>query len=94
VIAACGSSSTSSSPAAPQTGAQIFASAGCGGCHTLAAAGSHGNVGPNLDDLKPSYTAALAQVTHGGGGMPAFSGQLSTSQIKRVARYVYSSTHG
>ena len=33
---------------------EVFASAGCGGCHTLKDAGSSGNVGPNLDDLKPS----------------------------------------
>ena len=35
-------------------GKQVFASAGCGGCHTLKDAGATGNVGPNLDDLKPS----------------------------------------
>jgi mono/diheme cytochrome c family protein len=32
-------------------GAQVFASNGCGGCHTLAAAGSGGTVGPNLDEV-------------------------------------------
>jgi mono/diheme cytochrome c family protein len=31
-------------------GAQVFASNGCGGCHTLAAAGSGGVTGPNLDE--------------------------------------------
>jgi len=30
-------------------GAQVFANNGCGGCHTLAAAGTTGTVGPNLD---------------------------------------------
>ncbi len=37
------------------TARRIFAAAGCGGCHTLAAdAGSNGAVGPNLDEAKPS----------------------------------------
>ena len=31
-------------------GAKIFSSAGCGGCHALEAAGSTGNVGPDLDE--------------------------------------------
>ena len=37
----------------PAAGETVFASAGCGGCHTLEAAGSSGKVGPNLDDAKP-----------------------------------------
>ena len=32
-------------------GKQVFTSAGCASCHTLATAGAHGNVGPKLDDL-------------------------------------------
>ncbi len=69
-------------------GATIYQSAGCGGCHTMAAAGSAGAVGPNLDDLKPSYDAVMTQVTNGGGGMPAFSGSLSADDIKNVSAYV------
>src|SRR3954469_5878454 len=34
-------------------GKQVFAKAGCGGCHTLDAAGASGTVGPNLDEAKP-----------------------------------------
>jgi cytochrome c oxidase subunit II len=33
------------------SGKQVFASSGCGGCHTLAAAGTKGTTGPKLDDL-------------------------------------------
>lgn len=69
-------------------GAAVFEGAGCGGCHTLAAAGSAGNVGPNLDELKPSYDQVLDIVTNGRGAMPAFSGQLSEDDIKNVAAYV------
>ena len=69
-------------------GAAVFASAGCGTCHTLAAAGSDGTTGPNLDDLKPDKETVEAQVRSGGGGMPAFEGQLSDAEIDAVATYV------
>ena len=36
--------------AAGGPGGQVFANNGCTACHTLAAAQSTGNVGPNLDD--------------------------------------------
>lgn len=73
-------------------GAKVFASAGCGSCHTLAAAKSSGQVGPNLDDAKPSYDLVVAKVTDGGGGMPSFGGQLSEQQIRDVAAFVATST--
>ena len=69
-------------------GAAVFASAGCGTCHTLAAAGSSGTTGPNLDDLMPDKETVEAQVRSGGGGMPAFEGQLSDAEIEAVATYV------
>jgi mono/diheme cytochrome c family protein len=69
-------------------GAKVFASAGCGSCHTLSAAKSSGQLGPNLDDAKPGYDTVLAKVTNGGGGMPSFGGQLSEQQIRDVAAYV------
>jgi mono/diheme cytochrome c family protein len=75
-------------------GSDIYASGGCGGCHTLAAAHSSGTVGPNLDQLKPDYRAVTAQVTNGGGAMPAFKSKLSTQQIADVSAYVVDSTGG
>jgi mono/diheme cytochrome c family protein len=40
-------------------GAQLFTSIGCGGCHTLSAAGSTGETGPNLDEsLAPDDNTA------------------------------------
>jgi len=77
----------------PVDGASVFQSAGCGGCHTLAAAGSTGNVGPNLDTLAAGQAAIISQVTGGGGFMPSFGSTLTTQQIKDVAAYVYQSTH-
>lgn len=88
-------------PAAPKlpkgnatAGKAVFASAGCGGCHTLKAAGTTGTVGPNLDQLAPPLARIQVQVINGGGPMPPYKGQLSNQQIADVAQFVYSSTHG
>ena len=104
-VPACGVEATSAKPPAGTTttggggggadaqaeGKQIFTgSAGCGGCHTLADAGTSGNVGPNLDEAKPSKALAVARVTNGKGPMPPFKGQLSPAQIQAVAAYVSS----
>lgn len=72
----------------PAAGKDVFASAGCGSCHVFADAGTSGTVGPNLDESSADYAAALAQIQNGGGGMPAFSGQLSDEEIMNVAAYV------
>jgi mono/diheme cytochrome c family protein len=69
-------------------GKAVFASAGCGACHTLSAAGSSGSVGPNLDDAAPSYDKVVTQVTNGGGPMPSFKDQLTPQQIQDVAAFV------
>jgi mono/diheme cytochrome c family protein len=75
----------------PAAGKVIFTTtAACGGCHTLADAGSGGNVGPNLDDAMPSYDLVVDRVTNGQGGMPSFKGTLSPQQIQDVAAYVSS----
>ncbi len=69
-------------------GEQVFASAGCGGCHTFAAAGSSGTVGPNLDEAAPSFGLVVGMVTNGGGAMPSFSDKLSEDEIRDVAAFV------
>jgi mono/diheme cytochrome c family protein len=43
-------SGTLSVPSSLEEGKDLFAT-NCGNCHTLAAAGTQGNFGPNLDDL-------------------------------------------
>ena len=73
-------------------GKAIFASAGCATCHTLAAAGATGTVGPNLDQAKPSVDLAIQRVTNGKGVMPSFKGQLTAAEIRAVAEFVSSST--
>ncbi|MCC6832869.1 MAG: c-type cytochrome [Thermoleophilia bacterium] len=81
--------STAAARVAPpaRTGRAVFA-AECAGCHTLDAAGARGTVGPDLDSLAPSVARVRAQVTAGGGGMPAFGGALSSAEIGNVAAYV------
>jgi mono/diheme cytochrome c family protein len=75
----------------PVAGKEIFV-AKCGTCHTLADAGTTGEMGPDLDALAPPYETVVTQVTNGGGGMPAFQGDLSEQQIQDVAAYVSSAT--
>ena len=78
----------------PAAGKAVFASSACGGCHTLAAAGSTGNVGPNLDEKKPPTELVVERVTLGKSPMPKFGGQLTDQQIADVAAYVVKSTSG
>jgi mono/diheme cytochrome c family protein len=84
-----GAGQTSGSSGAGQaSGSAVFASAGCGGCHTLKAAGASGTVGPDLDQVRPTAAAVSQIVRSGGGTMPSFSGKLSDAQIAAVASYV------
>ena len=100
-VAGCGgggdSTATEASTTTATTGAtsgdaaagkEVFASAGCGGCHTFSAAGSSGSVGPNLDDASPSHDHVVTQVTNGGGAMPSFKDDLTEQQIQDVAAFV------
>jgi cytochrome c551 len=73
-------------------GEAVFASAGCGGCHTFSKAGSSGSIGPNLDDAAPSFDKVVTQVTNGGGPMPSFKDQLSEQEIRDVAAFVSGSS--
>jgi mono/diheme cytochrome c family protein len=72
----------------PEAGKEVFASAGCAGCHTLEEAGSSGSVGPKLDGLNLSDERVKEQVENGGGAMPAFKGQLTDQQIADVSAFV------
>ena len=72
-------------------GKAIFAEAGCGGCHTLEAAGASGTVGPNLDDAKSSKELVIDRVANGKGAMPSFGDSYSAEQIAAVADFVVAS---
>jgi mono/diheme cytochrome c family protein len=80
------------SPSASR-GKVLFVAA-CGSCHTLAAAGTSGRKGPNLDDEAPSYGDLVEQITRGGEGMPAFAKALPAGQIRGIAAFVSTSTSG
>ena len=78
----------------PAAGKEVFASAGCGNCHTLADAGATGTRAPNLDERVPQIDEAriIDQVTNGGQNMPPFGDQLDEQQIRDLAAYLVEET--
>ena len=75
-------------------GLEVFNNkAQCGVCHSLRAAGSEGQIGPNLDQLKLIESQIIAAVTNGIGVMPAWEGILSSEEIEAVAYYIFNSTN-
>ena len=84
---------TTTTGEAAGAGKDVFV-ANCGSCHTLSDAGTSGAIGPNLDEISLDESAVEAQVRSGGGGMPAFEGQLSDAEIQAVAGYVVSARQG
>ena len=75
-----------------ELGLEIFNNkAQCSMCHTLQAAGSEGQIGTNLDELKPLMPQVVLAVTNGIGVMPAFEGMLSSEEIEAVAHFVSTS---
>ena len=65
----------------------------CGVCHSLQAAGSNGQIGPNLDMLKPQVEQIISAVTNGIGVMPPWKGILTQEEIEAVAYYIFNSTN-
>ena len=75
-------------------GLEVYNSkAQCGVCHTLQAAGSEGQIGPDLDQLKPTIPRIVFTVTNGIGMMQAWEGILTYEEIEAVAYYVFNSTN-
>ena len=64
----------------------------CGTCHTLQSVNSSGQIGPNLDMLKPQISQIINAVTNGIGVMPPWEGALSPEEIEAVAYYIFNST--
>ena len=76
-------------------GKQLFlqhAQPGCGVCHSLADANVRGVVGPNLNQLSPSFAQVESAIAQGVGAMPAYGAQLSQSEIEALAAYVVEAT--
>ena len=83
-------------------GEQIFTAQGCGSCHTLAAAGASGTVGPDLGKLENTDAAFVresivdpsADVEQGfpDGVMPAdFGDTLSPEDLDALVKYLLES---
>lgn len=60
----------------------------CALCHTLKDAGATGEIGPDLDELKPDQERVSNAVKNGVGNMPPFENVLSEAEIAAVAHYV------
>ncbi len=66
----------------------------CAACHTLKAAAATGQVGPDLDQVKPDEATTQKQVENGGGAMPAFKGVITDPEIQAVSKYVADNAGG
>jgi mono/diheme cytochrome c family protein len=81
-----------------ESGRAIFTRMGCGSCHALAAAGSKGQIGPDLDSRLEHHTRAtlIAQITSpaGDGGssmMPAdFGSRMNARELDALVRFLLS----
>ena len=82
---------TTDGETATAAGREVFV-ANCGSCHALSDAGTSGAIGPALDGIGLDAAAVETQVRNGGGGMPAFEGQLSDEEIAAVSAYVAESS--
>lgn len=70
-------------------GQALFNDWSCGTCHTLAAAGGTGGVGPSFDgNAKLTVDYAKGLITNGQGAMPAFGGQMTDAEIATIASYI------
>jgi cytochrome c551/c552 len=80
-----------------ESGRAVFARMGCGSCHTLAAAGSRGQLGPNLDARLGRHTRAslIARITappsdpEGFSMMPTnFGSRMNARELDSLVRFL------
>ncbi len=86
-VAATETTEATPTQTAPQTAKDLFGHT-CASCHTLAAAGATGGIGPNLDEARPSRERVLNAIRSGSlsGAMPA--NLLTGTDAERGAAYV------
>lgn len=87
-------------------GAQVFADYGCGGCHVLAAAGSTGSAGPDLDKVLPGRSRQeihddivdpnkVVASGYSPGVMPTdFGSRMSQQELDELITFLIDSTSG
>ena len=88
---ACGTAWSAGAEGQLALGRMLFtqgAAPPCAVCHTLKAAGSTGEVGPVLDELRPDAARVAQAVREGVGAMPSYRATLTEAQIQAVAHYV------
>jgi mono/diheme cytochrome c family protein len=89
LLAACGNHDDLAS-----RGRRVFRSAGCGSCHTLAAAHTGGRVGPDFDTSERLGRRQIRdQLNVGEGGMPSFEHRLTAHEEDAVTTFLYEATH-
>jgi mono/diheme cytochrome c family protein len=89
----CGERPTSAHELLSQ-GRRVFVSAGCGACHTVGAAHTHGRIGPDFDTSEQLTRAQiLLQINAGGGSMPSFRDSLTAQQKSAVTEFVFHVQH-
>lgn len=74
-----------------ELGKRIFmseAEPSCAICHTLSDADAAGEIGPNLDELKPTEDRVRLAVEGGVGAMPPYEESLTQEEIDAVSLYV------
>ena len=68
---------------------------GCGSCHTLEAAGTTGQVGPDLDELQPDEARVLRAIRVGGQGSGSMPRDIyRDGEARQVARFVAGNAGG
>lgn len=75
-------------------GKRLFNDLGCKGCHTFAAAKSHGTVGPDLDAARPSRATVVDVLQRPRGVMPDFSKQVDADEREDLAAFVAAKGNG
>lgn len=89
-----------SAPMDKSSGHALYVRMGCGSCHTLAAAGSKGEIGPNLDERLPGHTreSLIARITASSSEadnfsvMPTnFASRMDAGELSRLVDFLLAS---
>jgi mono/diheme cytochrome c family protein len=82
-------------------GRELFARMACGSCHTLATAGSHGQIGPDLaaigERTRASLVATITNPSSDGGftAMPTdFGSRMTAEELNALAAFLIAARDG